>query len=110
MSSEFEWNLDDLHVQPEMNYTGIHKFWTDQGWNEDNLPGIYKAFFIGKISFYRNLNFYSFLFSSACYFYPWAHRLLCHVEDETEVKLEEAAQTRAADPLGDILRRNETRL
>jgi hypothetical protein len=32
-----------------MNYTGIDQFWTDQGYNEDNLPIIYNNLFISLL-------------------------------------------------------------
>ena len=107
----FKWNLDDLHSQPEMNYTGIDQFWTDQGYNEDNLPIIYNNLFICKIIIFIKIIILIFLlFSSAHYLSARAHWLLCDGEDEKEFKLEEAARRRAAEHLGEILRRNETRL
>jgi hypothetical protein len=40
----WERNIDQMRESVWMNYTNIDPYWIDQGWNKDNLPGIYKNF------------------------------------------------------------------
>jgi hypothetical protein len=46
-----ERNMDELSAQQWMNYTNIDQHWIDQGFNKDNLPGLYKGLFWGTVAY-----------------------------------------------------------
>ena len=45
----WERNIDQLRESVWMNYSNIDPYWVAQGYNEENLPGIYTNFDLGKI-------------------------------------------------------------